>query len=94
MIRDEACIRRAVPGLVLLALAGCDQTRSVDYYLQHGDEAREVLARCQAEGSAGDNCGNAAAAITRKAREEFEAGRRKAQDNIRSGAWQPEWNGK
>lgn len=77
-----------------LPLAGCEQDRSADYYAQHLDEARETLSRCQANGQAGGNCGNATTAIARAAREQFEQERQKTQKNIENGSIFPMWNGK
>jgi hypothetical protein len=56
-----------------LPLAGCgEEAKSVEYYKKHLTEAREKAARCQSNGDAGDNCGNAAVAIQQTAREQFE----------------------
>lgn len=84
-----------VAALLALSLTACGEAdKSVDYYMQHLDEAREKSARCLANGDAGTNCGNAAVAIQRAAREQFDRDRERTRKNIESGSWQPTWNGK
>ena len=78
-----------------LPLAACgEKAKSVEYYKKHLTEAREKAARCQSNGDAGDNCGNAAVAIQQTAREQFERDRARTQKNLKSGAIWPTWNGK
>ena len=90
-------MRKYVPILAMLALtlASCGEgDKSVDYYMQHESEAREQSARCHANGDAGENFGNAAAALQRLAREKFEREREETRKAAETGSWQPTWNGK
>jgi hypothetical protein len=78
-----------------LPLAGCgEEAKSVEYYKKHLTEAREKAARCQSNGDAGSNCGNAAVAIQQTAREQFERDRARTEKNLKSGSIWPTWNGK
>ncbi|QHD70843.1 EexN family lipoprotein (plasmid) [Sphingobium yanoikuyae] len=78
-----------------LPLAACgEDEKSVEYYMQHLDEAREKAGRCQSNGDAGVNCGNAAVAIQRAAREQFERDRARTDKAIKDGSIFPTWNGK
>lgn len=72
--------------LALLASA-CGETRSVEYFREHPEEAREVKMRCGANGMAGENCGNAVTALNELQREAFERSRetnlRNRESNVR-----------
>ena len=75
--------------VVILALfaSACSETRSVEYFREHPEEAREVKMRCGANGMAGEDCGNAVTALNELRREAFErsreADRRNRQNNVR-----------
>ena len=85
----------AVLAFAALPLAACGEAeKSVEYYKQHLDEAREKSARCQSNGDAGVNCGNASVAIQRAAREAFDRDRARTKKNIEDGSIFPTWNGK
>ncbi|SEK03739.1 hypothetical protein SAMN05518849_13139 [Sphingobium sp. AP50] len=78
-----------------LPLAACgEKEKSVEYYKLHLDEAREKVGRCQSNGDAGVNCGNAAVAMKRAAQEKFERERARTEKNIKDGSIFPTWNGK
>lgn len=72
--------------LPLLASA-CGETRSVEYFREHPEEAREIKMRCGANGMAGENCGNAVTALNELQREAFERSReidrRNRENNVR-----------
>ena len=76
-------------GAAILALlaSACGETRSVEYFRDHPDEAREVKMRCGANGMAGKDCGNAVTALNELQREEFErareTNRRNRENNVR-----------
>src|SRR3546814_12723064 len=55
---------RTLAGAAVLALtlSGCGETRSVEYFKAHPEEAREIKMRCAANGMAGAECGNAVTA--------------------------------
>ncbi|MBV2148306.1 EexN family lipoprotein [Sphingobium sp. AR-3-1] len=85
----------AILAAAALPLAACGEAeKSVDYYLKHLDEAREKTARCQSNGDAGVNCGNAAVAIKRNAEEQFKRERARTEKNLKNGSIWPTWNGK
>ncbi len=72
----------AVLALTLtLTLSGCGETRSVEYFKAHPEEAREIKMRCAANGMAGADCGNAVTALNTLQREAFEQAREK---NVRN----------
>src|SRR3546814_6072218 len=56
---------RTLAGAAVLALnlSGCGETRSVEYFKAHPEEAREIKMRCAANGMAGADCGNAVTAL-------------------------------
>src|SRR3546814_16169480 len=74
---------RSLAGAAVLALnlSGCGETRSVEYFKAHPEEAREIKMRCAANGMAGADCGNAVTALNALQREAFEQTREK---NIRN----------
>lgn len=75
-------------GVVLaLFVTACGETRSVEYFREHPEEAREVKMRCGANSMAGKDCGNAVTALNELQREAFErsreANRRNRENNVR-----------
>src|SRR3546814_19716755 len=74
---------RTLAGAAVLALnlSGCGETRSVEYFKAHPEEAREIKMRCAANGMAGAGCGNAVTPLHALPREAFEQTREK---NIRN----------
>ena len=58
-----------------LSLSACGETRTVEYFRAHPDEAREVKMRCGANGMAGKDCGNAVIALNELRRDAFERSR-------------------
>src|SRR3546814_8642680 len=65
---------RTLAGAAVLALnlSGCGETRSVEYFKAHPEEAREIKMRCAANGMAGADCGTALNAPNPLQREAFE----------------------
>ena len=57
--------------LFALLISGCQKVQTPQYYFQHPDERKEILAKCRAESDKGnkvegklaENCRNAQAAI-------------------------------
>ena len=87
-------IPTACATLIASILTACgEEPKSVEHYVQHVDEAREKVGRCQANGDAGLNCGNASTAIQRVAREQFERDRAKTDKALKEGSIFPTWNG-
>lgn len=76
-------------GAILVAslVSACGETRSVEYFREHPEEAREVKMRCGANGMVGKDCGNAVTALNELQREAFErtrdANRRNRENNVR-----------
>lgn len=84
----------AILAIVALPLASCGEAdKSVEYYMQHDSEAREKAARCHANGDAGENCGNAAVALQRLAREKFDRDNEQTREEAETRSWRPTWNG-
>lgn len=82
------------PVFAAAMLSGCgEETKSVDYYKAHLDEARDLSARCVHNAAAGENCGNAAVAIRQSAREQFDRDRERTAKALRDGTDRPTWNG-
>jgi hypothetical protein len=63
-------------GIALVsALAGCQQTKSVDYYIAHRQEAQETVSRCLTQQKIVDDCGNAGVALSRLMKQDVETRR-------------------
>lgn len=77
-----------------VGLAGCQQAKSVDWYKAHRVEAEEVETRCLANGSAGEDCGNAAIALKALRAEDFARAQEATAKKIEDGSMWPGWNGK
>ncbi|GMN04474.1 hypothetical protein MTsPCn3_32050 [Erythrobacter sp. MTPC3] len=87
MRRPLRCAGTAVGLLAASLLAGCEQTRSVDYYLEHEPEARRQVDDCRVNAAAGANCSNAMAAIREIEKRKFEETRRKTLEEAETGSW-------
>jgi hypothetical protein len=68
------------------ALAGCQaqETKSVEYYLAHRQEAQETVQRCLLEHRTEENCGNAGEAMTLAGKADAERGRAANIENTRN----------
>ena len=49
--------------VVLVAASGCDDTKSVDYWKEHNDEAVKKVEDCKVKGDDSVNCRNAKEAV-------------------------------
>lgn len=62
----------ALLGSILLAACSQSDPRSIQYFEQNHDEAREVIANCKADAKRGAECTNADIAVqTAEGREKF-----------------------
>lgn len=73
MVRSKVGILTMIA--LLSTLAGCEETKSVDYYMAHRQEAQETVSRCLTQQKVVDDCGNAGVALSRLMKEEVEARR-------------------
>lgn len=83
-----------VGAFAAMALGGCEEQKSVEYYKAHKEEAMDKFGRCHANGDAGEGCGNAAVALKELSHEEFERGRAETIKAAKDGSYMPTWNGK
>lgn len=86
--------RFLIPVALLLPLAGCEDAKSVEYFMEpeNREERKEVVLSCLTNGKVGEICDNAATAERRAGKIEYqkkleaqEAVGKAASDVIRSG---------